>query len=263
MTPQAPAGAIQARARLLEQMSRGEKPLGIFVSSLDPAATQIMADAEFDFVVLDAEHGRLSRFEVECHVRAAEAGGITPFVRILENSPALIQSMLDAGAHGIVVPHVDTAEDARLAVAASRYAPYGRRGMCPACHAGRYTLDGWAERASAANANTMVIPIIESQKAVENIEEILAVDGIDVVHFGPGDLSADMGIDFVREGHRMVEAWHHCMNATLKAGKRMLAPAGFDYENADMLIVEMDLMVLRRAVSTIVARYKSPPRKDG
>ena len=101
----------------------------------------------------------------------------------------------------------------------------------------------------------VVIPILESKAAIDNIDEILAVDGIDIVHFGPGDLSADMGIDFSREGHLMEAAWRRALDATRAARKRMLAPAGFTYDDADMLIVEMDLMVLRKAVGTIVSNH--------
>src|SRR5687767_10033028 len=87
---------IDARARLLEGEPR-RKPLGIFVSSLDPASTDIMALAGLDFVVLDGEHGRFSRADIENHVRAARLGDIVPLVRVLENAPTLIQSMLDLG----------------------------------------------------------------------------------------------------------------------------------------------------------------------
>lgn len=247
---------FDAKTRFTAMMDRGEKPLGIFVSSLDAASTEVLADAGFDYVVLDGEHGRMSRIEVEHHVRAAEARGVAPFVRVLENSQTLIQSMLDVGAQGVVVPHIDTAEDARAAVAASLYAP-GRRGMCPACHAGGYTLDGWAEKVVRANANVMVIPIIESRRSVENVAEILAVDGIDVIHFGPGDLSADMGIDFATGLDKLMDAWRAVVDATRSAGKYVLAPHGFGFDEADMLIAEMELMVLHRAASAIVADHKA------
>lgn len=248
---------VKAKRDLFEMMARGEKPLGIFISSLDPASTDIAAAAGFDYVVLDGEHGRLGRIEVEHHVRAALAGGTVPFVRILENSQTLIQATLDVGAQGLVVPHVDTAADARAAVAASRYSPNGRRGMCPASLAGAYTLDGWPERVRSADDNIMVIPIIESRKAVENIDEILAVDGIDVVHFGPGDLSADMGIDFSTQLDRMMAAWRKTLAATHAAGKKMLAPRGFGFDDADMLLVEMEYMVLRRVLGDMIAEHKA------
>lgn len=254
---------VEARARIMGMIDRATAPLGIFISSLDPASTEIVADAGFDFVVLDGEHGRLGRIEVENHVRAAEAGGIIPFVRILENAPTLIQSMLDVGAQGIVVPHVDDAAAARSAVEASLYAPRGRRGMCPACHAGGYQMNDWPGYSRAANANVMVIPIIESRRSVENIEAIVAVEGIDVVHFGPGDLSADMGIDLATQRDRLMDAWKAVRDATHKAGKRVLVPHGFGFQGGDMLIAEMELMVLRRAASTIVAEHRAsrPPHR--
>ncbi len=228
------------------------QPLGIFVSSLDPASTDIMALAGVDFVVIDGEHGRFARADIENHVRAANLGGILPFVRILENSPTLIQSVLDLGAQGVVVPHIDTAEDARSAVAASRYAPQGNRGMCPACNAGGYGMGGWSAHVKASDANVLIIPVLETRRAIENVEEILAVDGVDIVLYGPGDLSADMGIDFIRDGHLLTHAWRTLLAATKRAGKSALAPCGLGFDEADMLIVEMELIVLRKAVGRLV-----------
>lgn len=247
---------LRAKAKYLEMIARGEKPLGVFVSSMDPASTEVLASAGFDFVLLDGEHGKFSRIEVEHHVRAAELKGATPFVRILENSPALIQSMLDAGAHGIVIPHVDDAEQARLAVTASRYAPQGRRGMCPACYAGSYTLDNWIEYTRTANDNVMIIPIIESVRAVENIEAIAAVDGIDVIHFGPGDLSADMGLDLTKEADKLMDAYARVRQAARSAGKHVLSPAGFGFDDSEMLIEQMDLMLLFNAAAAKVAQHR-------
>ena len=243
---------VQAKTLLSARMALGETPFGIFVSSIDPACTSLLADAGFDFVVLDNEHGRLGRLEVENHVRAAEAKGIIPFVRVLENNPALIQSMLNVGAHGVMVHHIDDADGARAAVEASRYAPAGRRGMCPACHAGGYQMTDWAEHVRSSNENVMVIPIIESRQAVANIDAIFAVDGIDLVIFGPGDLSADLGIDLLRESHLLNQAWGRVKVAAQTAHKRVMRSPGFGFESADMLIAEMELMVLHRAASKMV-----------
>jgi 4-hydroxy-2-oxoheptanedioate aldolase len=247
---------IDAKTRFLQMMDRGEKPYGLFISSIDPAVTGIMGEAGFDYVVIDGEHGRNDRLQVEQHVRAATATGIVPFVRILENSQALIQATLDVGAQGIVVPHVDTAADARRAVEASYYSPRGKRGMCPASHAGRYTMANWIDRTRNADDNVMVIPILESKKSIENIEEILAVDGIDVVHFGPGDLSADMGLDLNTQVDLLMDSWRKALDATRAAGKRMLAPKGFGFDDADMLIEPMDYMLLHNLASTMVAKHK-------
>lgn len=251
---------VNAKSKLFEAMETGRTPLGIFISSLDPASTDICAAAGFDYVILDGEHGRFSRVEVENHVRAARLHDCIPIVRILENSQTLIQSMLDVGAQGVMVPHVDTSDDARRAVAATRYSPKGKRGMCPACLAGEYGLDDWQQRTQAANENIVVVPIIESRKAVENIEEIVAVDGIDIVNFGPGDLSADMGIDLMREPEKLEAQWRKVLGACRAAGKRVLAPRGFGYDEADIIMVEMELMVLRNAANQIIADHREGKR---
>lgn len=248
---------ITAKSRFTAMMDRGERPYGIFVSSIDPAVTGILGSAGFDYVVIDGEHGRNDRAYVENHVRAAGASGVVPFVRVLENSPALIQSMLDVGAHGIVVPHVDTAQDARQAVEASRYAPRGRRGMCPACNSGGYTLDGWIERTRNADENIMIIPILESRKSIENVEHIMAVDGVDVVLFGPGDLSADMGLDLTRDIALLMDAWRRVVAAAKAAGKYILAPTDFGLDEANMMIAPMDYMLLHKLASSMVADHKA------
>ena len=248
---------ISARKRLLHMMSHGQKPLGIFISSVDPAVTQIMGNVGFDYVVIDNEHGRNDRKDVENHVRAAAVAGITVFVRILDNSQPLIQSMLDVGADGVVVPHIDTADDARRAVEASYYAPRGKRGTCPACHSGDYTLDNWIAKTRAADDNVMVIPILESRKSIANIADILTVQGIDIVHFGPGDLSADMGLDLNVDVHLLQQAWQTALTATHAAGKRMLAPIGFGFDKADMFISPMDYMLLNDVATKMVADHKA------
>jgi hypothetical protein len=102
----------------------------------------------------------------------------------------------------------------------------------------------------------MVIPILESLAAIDNVEAILAVDGIDVVHFGPGDLSADMGIDYATERGKMDAAYRRVQQAAQAAGKRVLSPRGYGYDDSDMLIVEMELMLLYRAAAGIVGEHR-------
>lgn len=251
--------SVRAKGDFMKMIAQGKKPFGIFVSSTDPAVTEIMGAAGFDYVVIDGEHGRNDRSQVENHVRASAASKIVPFVRILENNQTLIQATLDVGAQGIVVPHIDTADDALRAVQSSYYSPRGKRGMCPACYAGNYTMDKWIERTRTSDENVMVIPILESRKSIENIDEILRVDGIDVVFFGPGDLSADMGIDLNTNLAPIMDAWRTVLTAVRKAGKHVLAPVGFDFDGADMYIAPMEYMVLGEVASKMVADYRALP----
>lgn len=247
---------IHARKTLSEIIARGQSPLGILISSLDPAVTEIMASAGFDYVIIDCEHSTPTLKDVQGHVRAAEAGGILPFVRILENTRVAIQSTLDAGAQGLLVPHVDTGEDARRAVESSQYAPRGMRGMCPANHAGGYTMRGWGEYQQQADANVLILPIIESKKSVENIEEIVAVDGIEFIIFGPGDLAVDMQIDLNTEVDKLMGAWRKVRDAAHAAGKYVFVPRSFGFEGGDGVYAEMELMMLHRFCMEVVAQHR-------
>jgi 2-keto-3-deoxy-L-rhamnonate aldolase RhmA len=238
--------------------TEGRAPLGIFIASVDPSTTEIAADAGFDFAVIDAEHGPLDRLTILGHVRAAEASGIIPLARILESSDHTIQSMLDVGLKGVVVPKVESAEQAARIVAATRYAPEGKRGMCPSCHDGRYSLVDFTNRMRKRNLEVLAIPIIETRKGVENIEAIVAVEGMDIIFFGPGDLSADMGLNLETDVDQLQEAWFHVRDVARAAGKTVLVSANLGFEGGDALIVSMELMIL----STVLTKMAMDIRAD-
>lgn len=241
----------------LRRPDRQHTPFGIFISSLDPVSTEIAGLCGFDFVMIDGEHSALDRQEILAHVRAAEAAGVVPLVRGLEKSQTFIQSMLDLGVAGVVLPKLETADEARHAVAATRYAPEGTRGMCPACHDGGYILEGFGERMKRRNREAMAIPIIETRKAVENIEEICAVDGMDLIHFGPGDLSADMGLDLATDLPLLQEAWVRVRDAAHAAGKYAFVPSGMNFEGGDVYISPMELIQLREKLTQTVEAFRA------
>ncbi|MET4898524.1 aldolase/citrate lyase family protein [Sphingomonadaceae bacterium jetA1] len=227
-------------------------PIGIYISSTDPTTTEIAAAAGLDFVMIDGEHGPLDRHLVLGHVRAAKAAGIVPIARMLEGSDTQIQALLDVGCAGVVVPKVETAADATRIVRASRYAPTGRRGMCPACHDGGYSVNGFRDRMTQRDRETLVIPIIETRKALDNIAEIAAVDGIDVIHFGPGDLSADMGLDLAIDLPVLRDAWVTVRDVCHAAGKALLVPDNMGFEGGDLYIWPMELMLLRSTLEAMM-----------
>ncbi|MFQ3894813.1 HpcH/HpaI aldolase family protein [Sphingobium sp. R-7] len=253
---------MHALSTLNAKIESGLTPLGIFVTSQDPASTTILGDVGFDFVLLDCEHGPIDKVIALHHVRAAQAVGTLVLARVLENSPALIQSFLDIGVEGIVVPHIDDADAARRMVNATRYGP-GGRGMCPICHAARYSLETWSHHIRQSNANILAIPLLESQAAVENIAEIAAVDGIEFVKFGPGDLSQDMGLDLSRDLPKLMDAWHHVRDTVKAAGKKTMVPGGFGFQGADVVVRDMDLMLLRQRAIDIVAEHRASTGKTG
>ncbi len=247
---------INAKTELLSKVRAGVQPIGTFVTSIDPATSSIFGSVGFDFVIIDCEHGPMDKVHALNHVRAAEAAGIFALARILEKSASQIQSFLDIGVQGVIVPHVDNAEQAQTVAKACRYGP-GGRGMCPICNAARYSLDGWQEHMHQSNENILSIIMIESRAGVENIEAIAAVDGIDGIMFGPGDLSQDMGLDLVSDKAQLTAAWDRVRNAVRTAGKIILVPAGFGFEGADMVVRDMDLMMLREQAIRVINAHRA------
>jgi 2-keto-3-deoxy-L-rhamnonate aldolase RhmA len=177
--------------RILAALAKGEIPLGMQIYTGDPTMIEILAYTGFDFYMLDMEHSRVNIETMEHCIRAADAAGITTLVRVLENDAGLIRQAMEAGAQGVIVPHVETAQDARKAVDAIRYPPEGKCGTCPAIRAANFSAAGFREYMEYSNQNTMLIPLLEDKNGIENAEEIFAQlkPGVDAVGVGRGDLS--------------------------------------------------------------------------
>tara|TARA_B100002003_G_scaffold222367_1_gene226148 strand:+ start:750 stop:1430 length:681 start_codon:yes stop_codon:yes gene_type:complete len=150
-----------------------------------------MADAGFDWLCIDLEHSVIDYFEAEQLIATMEAKGCIPYVRVGENNPLIIKRMLDAGAVGIIVPAVNSKEDAIRAVKSVKYPPLGNRGVGLA-RAQNYGF-GFDEYVEKINSRTMVIVQIEHIDAINNLEEILSTKGVDGSIIGPYDLSGSMG----------------------------------------------------------------------
>jgi 2-dehydro-3-deoxyglucarate aldolase len=152
---------------------------------------EIMADAGFDWLCVDMEHSVINYFQAEQLIGMIEAKGCTSYVRVGSNDPLLIKYALDAGAKGVIIPMINSEQDARKAVDAVKYPPVGRRGVGLARAQGYgFNFKEYAER---ANADTIVIAQIEHIDAINNLQEIINVDGIDGTIIGPYDLSSSMG----------------------------------------------------------------------
>ena len=142
----------------------------------------------FDMMWLEGEHGQVDFGDVGNLSRACELWGMTALARLHQNEYGLIYRMLDVGAHGVVIPHVNTADEARAAVRAAKYHPIGMRGTWKS-----RTGYGVENYRSVANDETMVVVLIEDIIAIENLQEILTVDHIDAFLVAPGDLGQSMG----------------------------------------------------------------------
>lgn len=175
------------------KLAAGETVFGAIITRYAPDAVEIFGALGFDFVMIDCEHGSMNLDQVENMVRAAESFGITPIARIPNPADSTILRFLDRGVQGIIVPHINTGAAAAAVAAAARYHPAGHRGM----GGGRphdYGIGVSRDESTAwVNAQTLVIPMVEEVAAVANLDEILAVPGVDILHVAAGDLSQSMG----------------------------------------------------------------------
>jgi 2-keto-3-deoxy-L-rhamnonate aldolase RhmA len=182
---------IPRQNRILAVLGKGEVPLGMQIYTGDPTLIEILAYSGFDFYMLDMEHSRVNVETMEHCIRAADAAGITTVIRVAENNPTLIRQSIEAGAQGVIVPHVKNRQDARKAADSVRYPPEGKCGICPAIRAANFSIPGWDEYLEHSSKQTMVIPILEDPEAIDKLEEIFAElkPGVDMVWFGRGDLA--------------------------------------------------------------------------
>jgi 4-hydroxy-2-oxoheptanedioate aldolase len=175
---------------LTEKWRDGGTTLGAWLSLSDPHLAEVAATAGYDYVCIDMQHGRSDISAVRYLLHAMARAPAIPIVRVPWNEPGIIGQALDAGALGIIVPMVNTPADAQRAADACRYPPAGIRSYGPLMVAARYGPSYPAE----ANAAVACIVMIETREAVERIDEILAVGGIDAVYVGPSDLSMTYGL---------------------------------------------------------------------
>lgn len=211
----------------------GEVLVGPFSVSGSPTMVETIGYAGFDFVIIDCEHGATNPLgsELEGLVRAAYAAGIAPIVRVTTNDRGQILKALNFGAQAVIVPHVNTADEARHIVAAGKYAPVGRRSGAPPVRAARHGFTPWGDFYRQQLAEPLLIPLIEEAKGVENIDEIVAVEGLGGIFFGPFDLAISSGkpdgaFDFATHTER------ERVYAAAKSRGLVIADLAWDLESA-------------------------------
>ncbi|CAB4866834.1 unannotated protein [freshwater metagenome] len=180
--------------KVRELWSAGRVSHGPFVQMNAPGEVEIFAHAGHTHVVIDLEHGAINLETAENMMRAAHATGIVPFARVLANQPELITQALNIGAAGILVPHVDSAEEARAAVSAMRFGPEGTRGVCPFVRSASYAADNGPAYYSGANSAVIAGVLLEGREAYDELDDFLAIDDLDLLLVAPYDLSQSLGV---------------------------------------------------------------------
>ena len=191
--------------------------VGSFAAIPHPVAVEVMAQSGLDFLCIDWEHAQISRDTVEAMVRAADVHRVPAMVRVPGHAPEAIQAALDSGAQGVLVPRVSTAAQTAMAVKASRYPPQGERGVGPGRAAGYgYRIP---EYLAGANDRIVVAVQVETSEGLANIEAIAAVDGVDLVFVGPGDLSVSIDAIGPKGADKLTEAIRRIIGVAIANGK--------------------------------------------
>lgn len=206
---------------LKEKIKKSKVLVGGWITMADGIVPEIMAQAGFEWLAVDMEHSALTLEQVQNQVRVIELSGVPSLVRVGENNPNLIKRVMDTGTQGVIVPMVNSRAEAVKAVQSVHYPTRGIRGVGLA-RAQKYGFS-FSEYRQWLKQKSVVIVQIEHIRAVENIDEILQVEGIDAFIVGPMDLSGSLGFPGEMDHPKVVEALKVVMNAS----KRFNIPAGF------------------------------------
>ncbi len=176
------------------RLKNNQPVLGVLSNSTDPTVAELCGFSGLDFYMIDGEHSPVTTAQVQDIVRACELSGITPLARVRSNDPKLILQFLDSGVMGIMMPGVSTVAEAEALVQAVTYPPMGTRGFGPV-RANDYLLGNMnqGEYVAFANEQLLILPQIEDKEAIDNLDDLLAVEGIDGFVIGPRDLAMSMG----------------------------------------------------------------------
>ncbi len=242
----------------------GEPQIGLWMGMADANVAELLATTGFDWLAIDAEHGPNDPRSVLRQLQAIAPYSVHPVVRPVQGDQALIKQYLDIGAQTLLVPMVETAEQARCIVAATRYPPRGVRGVGSAlARAARWNqIDDYLHR---SDDEMCVLVQIETVEALQNLEEIAGIDGVDGVFFGPADLSASMGVLGKPSDPTVQAAIAKGIATVTKAGKaagtltsdRKLARY-YLRMGALFVAVGIDTTILAKAAMDLAAAFKGP-----
>lgn len=237
-----------------DEIKRSRLLIGSWISTVDPFLVEAIAQSAFDLVVFDAEHGALDRVSLATNVLVASGAKMRTIVRLGGDGPVHYMQPLDAGADGVLVPRVRNASEVRRAVDLCRYAPDGSRGYGPR-RAGGY-LRREAAYAEAANASVAVLVQIETREAVQNLDEILAVEGLDGILVGRNDLAASLGLPRDHRHPELLRVTADILSRARDAGLARAIAAGADPRavpelaelGANVIVAGADVEYLVRAI---------------
>lgn len=252
---------------LKEKIKNKEKVLGTFFELGSMSVIECLGQTGLDFVIIDNEHGPFETESTMDYIRACDTVGLTPLVRVREISRPAILKPLDIGAKGLIVPCIETVEQAKKVVEYGKFSPIGKRGFCPSrkdywgySHPQGQPIDVGMKQ---ENENTLLILQCETVGCLENIETIVSMDGVDGIFIGPFDLSISMGIPGQFDNPEFLKAVDKILSACKKYNKISSVFTGrFDdidkyyKQGFDIVTYSLDTNLLVNAVKDIVGKVK-------
>jgi 2-keto-3-deoxy-L-rhamnonate aldolase RhmA len=243
------------------RLAAGERLVGTFIKTPSSHSAEIMGDVGFDFVIIDEEHAPFDRVATDAALLGARASGAAGVVRVPSLEASRILGALDDGAIGVMVPHIDTAEKAKALVSFARYQS-GRRGFSNSPRAGRYGGKDFQNHIKEADAQTTVIAMIEDAGAIDAIDSIVAVEGLDAIFIGRADLTLSFGAH--APGATTVQAAvERICDAARKVSMPICVPASNASERDDysrlgatVFVVATDQAFMRRAAAASLREVK-------
>lgn len=245
-----PPGVLQP-SRVLEKCRRGEVASCTKINLSDSRVVEIAALAGLDAVWLDTEHVANSIRDIEQSVYAARAGGCDALVRVPRGSYSDLIRPLEVGAAGVIVPHVVSAEDARWIVRHTRFHPLGRRPLDGGNADGAFTGLDFESYVQAANRNRMVIVQIEDPEAMDELDAIAAVDGIDALFFGPGDFAHGLGVPGRGDDPRIDDARRRVARVAREHGRFAATVGSLDTRES---LIEMGYQIVSIGADVVSLR---------
>lgn len=248
--------------RFKAALARGDMLYGCWAGFADAYATEVLATAGFDWLLIDGEHAPNDLRSILAQLQVLDGGTTHPVVRLPMGEPWLIKQVLDAGAQTLLIPLVESAEEARALVRAMRYPPEGIRGSGAAlARASRFSL--MHDYTQTANAQVCLMVQVETRKGLEALDEILEVEGVDAVFIGPSDLGNDMGHPGNSDADEVQEAVRQALGR-IRASKKAAAIIATDHETAlkyrawgaQALAVGIDVVMLAHAARQLAARWR-------
>lgn len=239
------------------------KKLGTFFELGGCQAVECLTRTGLDYIIIDTEHNCYSDEAVADYIRTAENGNLLPYVRIGDIRRPYVLRMMDIGARALIVPNIRFVEEVRELVCYAKFAPIGQRGYCPTRTSG-WGEDAWAqdiqEYMDTCNQRCKLIPQCETKEALENIEEIAAMDGVDGIFVGPFDLSIALGIPLQFDSPVMAEAIEKILYACKKHQKESIIFAGTPESGKLWMQKGFDSVTCGLDVKTLINTYKNMVR---